>query len=58
MKNKKKENQKERNIAKISKKIIRNKLNTSTYGQINNITILNTGKRTWAREFLKSICGA
>ncbi|QGT99581.1 hypothetical protein SYNTR_1879 [Candidatus Syntrophocurvum alkaliphilum] len=58
MKNKKKENQKERNKAKISKKIIRNKLNTSTYGQIDNITILNTGKRTWAREFLKSIRGA
>jgi len=49
---------KENRIAKLSNKVIKEKLKDSGHVQTDNIAILNIGKRTWAYEFLKSIRGA
>lgn len=54
---KKKEVQKENRIAKLNKKVIKARIE-ATHEQLDNITILDIGKRTWMMEFLKSIRGA
>lgn len=45
-------------VMKLDKRVIKNRLSRQVAEKIDNITILNTGKRTWANEFLKSIRGA
>ena len=55
---KQKKEKKENRIAKLSNKVIKEKLKTPVHEQTENIAILNIGKRTWAYEFLKSIRGA
>lgn len=45
-------------VMKLDKRIIKSRLNKKVVEKIDNITILNIGKRTWANEFLKSIRGA
>lgn len=55
---KQKETQKENRVAKLSKNIIKTKLATISHERIDNITILNIGKRTWAKGFLETMRGA
>lgn len=40
---------------KINREIIRKRKLTASHETIDNITILNIGKRTWASQFLKSV---
>jgi len=55
---KKKEKQKELRLSKISKQNIKKIISKSANEKIDNITILNIGKRTWVSELLKSLRGA
>jgi len=55
---KKKANRKEERIIALDKRVVKKKLNDSAQECLDNITILNKGKRTWAWEFLNSIRGA
>lgn len=58
LKHNKKEAKKEKRIIELDKKIIKNKLETSFHGNLNNIPAINSGKRTWQRQILKSARGA
>jgi len=58
LKQKKENNKKQERIMKLDQRIMKKKMNQVVNESINNITLLNTGKRTWAREYLKSIRGA
>ncbi|SHJ81062.1 Uncharacterised protein family (UPF0236), partial [Paramaledivibacter caminithermalis DSM 15212] len=55
---KRKEKQKEKRIEKLDKRVVKRKLNKKVEEKIDNITVLNIGKRTWASELLKSVRGA
>ncbi|HAE61542.1 MAG TPA: hypothetical protein DCG38_04310 [Eubacteriaceae bacterium] len=51
----KKEMKRESKIVQIDKAIIRKRKPAASRETIGNLTTLNTGKGTWAYEFLKSI---
>ena len=58
MKLKKQEEAKESRIKKLDKRVVKKKLNVSTNETLDNLEILNIGKRSIISEFLKSIRGA
>lgn len=49
---------KEMRIVKLEKRLINKKLNTRYYETLDNITILNSGKRTNASQWINSLRGA
>jgi hypothetical protein len=51
----KKESKRESKRIQIDKAVVRNRKLAASRETIGNLTILNTGKKTWAYEFLKSI---
>lgn len=53
----KEEKNKEQRILKLEKRIIKKKLKTSLE-TLDNIPAINDGKRTWQREYFKSLRGA
>lgn len=55
---KKREKQKEEKLSKISKRNINKIIGKKSAEKIDNITILNIGKRTWLTDLMKSIRGA
>jgi len=58
MKLKKQAEAKESRIKKLDKRVVKKKLNVSTNETLDNLEILNIGKRSIISEFLKSIRGA
>ena len=58
MKFKKQKEVKESRIKKLDKRVAKKKLNVSIDETLDNLEILNVGKRTIMSEFLKSIRGA
>lgn len=54
----KKETRKEKRIIELDKKIVKNKLDASFHGNLDNIPAINSGKRTWQRQIMKSVRGA
>lgn len=56
--NKNKELKKEKVILNLDKRVVRSRLNKFSRETLDNITIINIGKNTSTREFLKSIRGA
>jgi hypothetical protein len=48
--------QKEKRI-KIDEEIIRKRLRKTTYETRGNLTVLNTGKKTWLSGYLKAVRG-
>lgn len=55
---KKEEKQKGKRIKKLDQRVVKRKANKKVVEKIDNITVLNIGKRTWASELFKSVCGA
>lgn len=53
----KEENNKEQRMLKLEKRVIKKKLKT-TLETLDNIPAINDGKRTWQREYFKSLRGA
>ncbi|WMJ76359.1 MULTISPECIES: ISLre2 family transposase [unclassified Sedimentibacter] len=58
MKLKKQSEFKERKIKELDKRVVKKKLNVSINETLDNLEIINIGKRTQMSEFLKSIRGA
>lgn len=58
MKLKKQEESKERRIKKLDNRVVKKKLNVSINETLDNLTILNIGRRTLMSDFLRSIRGA
>ncbi|WMJ77199.1 MULTISPECIES: ISLre2 family transposase [unclassified Sedimentibacter] len=58
MKLKKQSEIKERKIKELDKRVVKKKLNVSINETLDNLEIINIGKRTQMSEFLKSIRGA
>lgn len=52
---KKEELSKESGILKLDKRIIKRKLETSFYKTVDNIPMINDGRRTWEGGYLKTL---
>ena len=55
---KKEELNKEKRILKLDKRIIKNKLKASLNQTVDNIPMINDGRRTWESRYLKALRGA
>lgn len=58
MSQKKEEEKKEKRIFKLDQRVLKRKLKTSLNESIDNLPMINDGRRTWQRQCLKALRGA
>lgn len=58
MSQKKEEEKKEKRIFKLDQRVVKRKLKTSINETLDNIPLINDGRRTWGKQYLKALRGA